>query len=345
MTGTKLDPRIIDTGAPPERFARGWHCLGLAEPFRDGKPHAVEAFGTKLVVWADSEGTLHVLDGYCRHMGGDLTQGTVKGDQIACPFHDWRWGGDGRCKQIPYAKRIPLRARTRSWHADGAQPAALRVARRRGQRPDPRAGHPGHRGARDRGVDRLDVERPRRPQRPLPRDRRQRGGHGPLLLHPLRVPAVLQERLRGPRRHAVHDLQRSPRHGRQRLRRPGPAAGVRGQLLRAVVHDQPAEDDLQGLRDQGDPDQLPLPGRLQQLQAPVRPDGAEARGPRRRELDEDRQEVQRHVRRGLHAGRPHLAQQVADPEPPALRGGRSGLPAAPLVRAVLRRRRRRRRRR
>jgi 3-ketosteroid 9alpha-monooxygenase subunit A len=117
MTGTKLDPRIIDTGAPPERFARGWHCLGLAEPYRDGTPHSVEAFGTKLVVWADSEGTLNVLDGYCRHMGGDLTQGTVKGDQIACPFHDWRWGGDGRCKQIPYAKRIPLRARTRSWHA------------------------------------------------------------------------------------------------------------------------------------------------------------------------------------------------------------------------------------
>jgi 3-ketosteroid 9alpha-monooxygenase subunit A len=117
MTGTKLDPRIIDKGAPPERFARGWHCLGLAEPFRDGKPHAIAAFGTKLVVWADREGRLQVLDGYCRHMGGDLTQGTVKGDEIACPFHDWRWGGDGRCKQIPYAKRIPLRARTRSWHA------------------------------------------------------------------------------------------------------------------------------------------------------------------------------------------------------------------------------------
>jgi 3-ketosteroid 9alpha-monooxygenase subunit A len=117
MTGTKLDPRIIDKGAPPERFARGWHCLGLAETFRDGKPHAIEAFGTKLVVFADSEGRLNVLDGYCRHMGGDLTQGTVKGDEIACPFHDWRWGGDGRCKQIPYAKRIPLRARTRSWHA------------------------------------------------------------------------------------------------------------------------------------------------------------------------------------------------------------------------------------
>jgi len=107
--------RTIDVGAPRTRFARGWHCLGLAEPFRDGKPHAIEAFGTKLVVFATEDGKLNVLDAYCRHMGGDLTQGTVKGEAIACPFHDWRWSGSGKCVQIPYAKRIPLRARTRSW--------------------------------------------------------------------------------------------------------------------------------------------------------------------------------------------------------------------------------------
>jgi len=107
--------RTIEAGTPPARFARGWHCLGLADRFRDGSPHAVTAFGTKLVVFADSGGGLHVLDAYCRHMGGDLSRGTVKGDAIACPFHDWRWGGNGRCAAIPYARRVPVTARTRSW--------------------------------------------------------------------------------------------------------------------------------------------------------------------------------------------------------------------------------------
>ncbi|OCB32688.1 3-ketosteroid-9-alpha-hydroxylase [Mycobacterium malmoense] len=110
--------REIDVGTLPTRFARGWHCLGVAKDFLDGEPHPVEIFGTKLVVFADTEKKLHVLDAYCRHMGGDLSQGKVKGDNVACPFHDWRWGGDGKCKDVPYAKRTPRTARTRTWPTD-----------------------------------------------------------------------------------------------------------------------------------------------------------------------------------------------------------------------------------
>ena len=118
MTTTQSDAvevREIDAGTPPPRFARGWHCLGLSDSFRDGKPHSVQAFGTKLVVFVTSKGDFAVLDAYCRHMGGDLSKGTVKGDEVACPFHDWRWGANGRCKQIPYARRVPPVAKTRAW--------------------------------------------------------------------------------------------------------------------------------------------------------------------------------------------------------------------------------------
>jgi 3-ketosteroid 9alpha-monooxygenase subunit A len=109
------DVRLIEAGSVPTRFARGWHCLGLVRDFADGKPHQINAFGQKLVVFSGEDGAISVLDGYCRHMGGDLSQGTVKGNEIACPFHDWRWGGDGRCKLVPYAKRTPRLARTAAW--------------------------------------------------------------------------------------------------------------------------------------------------------------------------------------------------------------------------------------
>lgn len=107
--------RQIEAAGAPSRFARGWHCLGLTKEFGDGKPHAVLAFGKKLVVFRSGDGKINALDGYCRHMGGDLTEGEVKGNEIACPFHDWRWGGDGRCKRVPYSKRTPRLARTAKW--------------------------------------------------------------------------------------------------------------------------------------------------------------------------------------------------------------------------------------
>ncbi|HEX9834923.1 MAG TPA: Rieske 2Fe-2S domain-containing protein, partial [Mycobacterium sp.] len=92
---------MIECGSEPARFARGWHCLGLAKSFRDGNPHQIDSFGTALVVFESSDGDLHVLDAYCRHMGGNLAQGTIKGDAVACPFHDWRWGSSGACTGVP----------------------------------------------------------------------------------------------------------------------------------------------------------------------------------------------------------------------------------------------------
>jgi 3-ketosteroid 9alpha-monooxygenase subunit A len=107
--------REIQASPAPERFARGWHCLGLAKEFKDGKPHEIEAFGTKLVVFADSTGKLNVLNAHCLHLGGNLADGRIVGDTVACPFHDWRWAGDGRCVGVPYARRIPPGAQTRAW--------------------------------------------------------------------------------------------------------------------------------------------------------------------------------------------------------------------------------------
>ncbi|NPC98292.1 Rieske 2Fe-2S domain-containing protein [Nocardioides sp. zg-DK7169] len=107
--------RFIETGDGYSRFARGWHCLGLADDFRDGKPHELKIFGQTAVVFAGEDGEIHMLDAFCRHMGGNLAHGEIKGNEIACPFHDWRWNGEGRCTKVPYARRTPLRARTLRW--------------------------------------------------------------------------------------------------------------------------------------------------------------------------------------------------------------------------------------
>ena len=55
--------RQIEAEEAPTRFARGWHCLGLIRDFGDGKPHGINAFGKKLVVFRGGDGQINVLDG------------------------------------------------------------------------------------------------------------------------------------------------------------------------------------------------------------------------------------------------------------------------------------------
>jgi len=105
----------IQASSPPVRYARGWHVLGLAQSYRDGKPHELEIFGTKLVVFEGEDGRITILDGYCPHMGASLGRGTVIGNNVSCPFHGWQWGADGRCAKIPFSSRIPPRAKVKSW--------------------------------------------------------------------------------------------------------------------------------------------------------------------------------------------------------------------------------------
>ena len=54
--------RQIDQTPPPDRYARGWHCLGLSSTFKD-KPIAITAFGTRIVVFRNSADQAVVLEG------------------------------------------------------------------------------------------------------------------------------------------------------------------------------------------------------------------------------------------------------------------------------------------
>ncbi|MBF4554463.1 aromatic ring-hydroxylating dioxygenase subunit alpha [Pseudomonas sp. p50] len=111
---TKLAAINVETALAP-RFGRGWHCLGEAADYRDGQLHTLDIFGTRLLAFATSSGQISVIDAHCPHMGADLSRGTLENDRVVCPFHHWQYDASGKCVEIPYCKRIPPKAKTRSW--------------------------------------------------------------------------------------------------------------------------------------------------------------------------------------------------------------------------------------
>ena len=103
-------PYIIQSDATFDRYARGWHCLGKADEYTS-TPKTLNYFGKRLAAYrGEKSGKVIILDSYCPHMGADLSRGTVHNDSLKCPFHEWSWGSDGVCDDIPYADNIPSKA-------------------------------------------------------------------------------------------------------------------------------------------------------------------------------------------------------------------------------------------
>jgi nitrite reductase/ring-hydroxylating ferredoxin subunit len=100
----------------PLPFPIGWFCLGEAAELAPGELRRLHHFGQDLILWRGESGDIRVMDAFCPHLGAHLgVGGRVVGDTVRCPFHHWRFDGSGECVEIPYAKRIPPKARVASW--------------------------------------------------------------------------------------------------------------------------------------------------------------------------------------------------------------------------------------
>ena len=121
----------------------GWFGIGGSELVAVGDVVPLHYLGRDLVLFRGDDGGARVFDAHCPHLGAHLgVGGRVCGDGIACPFHGWRFDGDGALVDVPGIARAP-RAGARAWdvrevngrifiwhHAEGAAPQFEVVAYR-----------------------------------------------------------------------------------------------------------------------------------------------------------------------------------------------------------------------
>ena len=95
-----------------------WYPVCTSADLGENKPVPVRILGLRFVAFRDTSGAAHVLSDTCAHRGGSLSKGTVKDDCVVCPYHGWRYRGDGTCQTIPSlaeGQKPPARAKVDSY--------------------------------------------------------------------------------------------------------------------------------------------------------------------------------------------------------------------------------------
>lgn len=114
----------MDARFPFTPYPRGWFQVAWSDELPAGGVMPLSCFGRELVLFRTEEGVAHALDAYCPHLGAHLGHGgKVQQGILQCPFHGWRFNGQGQCVEIPHAGKVPPGAVLGTWpvqELDGA---------------------------------------------------------------------------------------------------------------------------------------------------------------------------------------------------------------------------------
>jgi phenylpropionate dioxygenase-like ring-hydroxylating dioxygenase large terminal subunit len=136
LAGVLCDHEHLMSRFPfPSTFV-GWYQIAYSDELAPRAVVPLRYFGKDLVAFRDEDGVARVFDAHCAHLGAHLGYGgRVEGKGLRCPFHGWCFDGEGACVSIPYAEKVPPRARLRAYptcevngmviawyHPDGAAP-------------------------------------------------------------------------------------------------------------------------------------------------------------------------------------------------------------------------------
>jgi len=80
---------------------RTWQPVANAAALPPGGVIGYTLLNVELVIARFADRTLLAADVACPHKGARLSAGCIRGGELVCPYHGWRFNPDGDCQSIP----------------------------------------------------------------------------------------------------------------------------------------------------------------------------------------------------------------------------------------------------
>jgi len=93
----------------PKVVVQSWYVAARSADVRPGQVKSYDLLNRRIALFRNEQGRIHAVDARCPHLGADLGQGRVEGDQLRCAFHGWRFDAAGACCHAPGLDDIPNR--------------------------------------------------------------------------------------------------------------------------------------------------------------------------------------------------------------------------------------------
>ena len=88
-------------------YSQTWYPICLSDEVPAGEVIDRELFGGRVVVFRGENGEATVMSPYCAHLGMDLAQGKVVGNNLQCIYHHYEYDQTGTCVKTGWGPMPP----------------------------------------------------------------------------------------------------------------------------------------------------------------------------------------------------------------------------------------------